>query len=88
MPPRKEKVAVAAGHAPSALRVSPRRAAPPQRPPSLPEAESLDSADGTDEEGEEEQVVDVALPPTGPLAISSGKDGKGQTLWQTLRARG
>ena len=56
--------------------MSPRRTAPPQRPPSLPEAESLDSADGTDEvEGEE--VVEVALPPTGPLAISSGKDGKG-----------
>ena len=75
MPPRKEKVAVAAGHAPSALRVSPRRAAPPQRPPSSPEAESSASADGTDEE---EEVVEVALPPTGPLAISSGKDGKGR----------
>ena len=58
--------------------MSPRRTAPPQRPPSSPEPESSASADGTDEvEGEEEEVVGVALPQPGPLAISSGKDGKG-----------
>ena len=64
MPPRKEKVTVAAGHAPSALRVSPRRAAPPQRPPSLPEAESSASVDSTDKEGEEEEVVEEQPPKT------------------------
>ena len=74
MPPRKEKGAVAAGHAPSALRVSPRHAAPPQRAPSAPEPESSASADGTDEEEEEEEeVVEVALPPT---AFPAGKQRK------------